>query len=162
MTEVNTITNLIISNQNKNIKSILGKISNDYDIDMNELCNKYLTNTVINTIVSKLSSSERCFAKKQDGLRCTRRHQETSEYCGKHINNLKYGRFDTENNQNNDNDFIRTKKEKINGVDYLIDMYERVYSLNADKVSGKHKVIGKYTKVTDESIGENQYRLELY
>ena len=42
----------------------------------------------------QLEKCELCMAKKADRQQCTRRRKGNSEYCGKHQNNLKFGRVD--------------------------------------------------------------------
>lgn len=81
-----------------------------------------------------------CMARKQDGNQCTRRKKEGQEYCGKHIKNRKYGRIDEpsphfDKKLSKNSNYLATKIEKINGVEYLVDDNNVVYHKNISKPS---------------------------
>lgn len=81
-----------------------------------------------------------CMAKKADGFQCTRRKKDGSEFCGKHMNNLKFGRVDDEIKYQDTDKYIKTRHEKINGTDYLIDNHNIVYSFDKSNPT----IIGTY------------------
>ena len=125
----------------KNIKSILDNISNDYNLDKNELY-KYLDTTKkqVNKLINK--SDELCMARKQDGNQCSRR-KKYNDYCGKHVNNQKFGRVDDSNNLledfSEDDNYIMVWKEKYQDNEYLVDSNNIVYtnSIENPKIIGK-------------------------
>ena len=71
-------------------------------------------------------------ARKADGHQCTRRRKDGTEFCGKHSNNLKFGRIDDEDKLSKNDNFIKCSAIQINGKDYLIDDNKIVYSYNID------------------------------
>lgn len=106
---------------NEEIINVLNKISSKYDIPFNELQT---------TISNNNNNCNKCLARKQDGLQCTRNKKNNSDYCGKHINNRKYGRIDDNNNK--DQKYEKTHIEMINGNNYLIDEDNYVYTNNIE------------------------------
>ena len=88
----------------------------------------------------------RCMAKKADGLQCTRRRKTSSdvlprgsEYCGKHINNIKFGRVD-DNLIHQGTNYKKTRRVNIEGEYYLVDDDNLVYSYNKNNPT----LMGKY------------------
>ena len=157
MCDIQSISKMILTNQNFCIKDILQKISNDYNIDYQELLDKYVSDSIstCKTICKskcKLQPHEQCCAKKQDGMRCTRRHKEESRFCGKHENNLKFGQI--EENET-DGEVISTTRIYINDKSYLVDNNNIVYS---DDINNP-EVIGKCKKNFNSS--ENKYSYEI-
>lgn len=145
---------------NSNLKEILIKISDDYNLDSDTLINKYVgdiqdINLVLDDKRKKrkknkiLASDELCMAKKADNLQCTRRRKEGCEYCGKHQNNLKFGRIDDEERYNDKTKYIRTIHKRIDGEDYLIDDDNIVYTF--DKTSPEVLGVFKEGKIITES-----------
>ena len=151
------IINSLVSVFNNHLKNILEEISNEKDnIDADILMKKYcLSNLDLDNLncLSKrkkrkknkiLDKGDLCMAQKADGLQCTRRRKDNCEYCGKHVNNLKFGRIDDEIKYNDKSKYIKTHHEKINGCDYLVDENDIVYTFDKDnpktlgtKIEGK-------------------------
>ena len=139
------ITNSLVSVFNNHLKIILEDIATDHtQLDAELLLKKYcLSNLDLDNlnVLSKrkkrkknkiLESTELCMAQKADGLQCTRRRKDNCEYCGKHVNNLKFGRIDDELKYNDKSKYIKTNHERINGTDYLVDENSIVYSFDKD------------------------------
>jgi hypothetical protein len=120
------------------ITSLLQKIATDYDLDVDELKQRYLTESLlIDTVVDIKpieSSSLICMARKQDGSQCTRRKKQECEYCGKHVTNRRYGRID-ENCMFESSNFIQTHIESFNNTNYLVDENDIVFTYNVNKPS---------------------------
>ena len=125
------------------MKIMLEQISSTYDIDYNELATKFLSNHIKNTNTKeprkkqKITEEQQCKAMKQDGERCTRRHKPGCNYCGKHEKSKKEKEKD---------DYIATKREIINGIEYLVDKDNIVYRDNIENP----EIIGK-KKITEEN-----------
>ena len=141
---------------NNKLKNILLDISSSYNIDSAKLINKYCNNNInagdLAISIKKkkrkknriLGKDELCMAKKADGHQCTRRRKDNHEFCGKHLNNLKFGRIDDDEKYKDTSKYIKTIHEKINGTDYLVDSNNVVYSFNKNnptiigsKIDGK-------------------------
>lgn len=127
---------------NKKLADILADISKDHDINLDTLVSKYCTTNLtlselsINIKKKKrkknriLDKDELCMAKKADSHQCTRRRKESKEFCGKHLNNLKFGRIDDDDKYKDTSKYIKAIREKIDGDDYLVDKNNIVYSFD--------------------------------
>jgi len=119
-----------MSKSETQIINILNSISKDYNIPITELV-KYSNNSNIN------SSKKRnciCKARKQDGFQCTRKSKPTSMFCGKHINNRKFGCISNE-------DYIECKSILYENQQYYFDEFNFAY----EQIEGpiiKYKIIG--------------------
>ena len=82
-----------------------------------------------------------CKAITAKNIRCSLRKSAGCDLCLKHKNNIKFGRIDDANNYTNKDNFIKTTKEIIKGVEYLVDNNNIVYSYSTDL--SKTKVIGE-------------------
>ena len=141
---------------NNKLKKILSDISDKYNIDLGTLeanyCQQNLSVCELGLTLKKkkrkknriLDKNELCMAKKADGHQCTRRRKDGKEFCGKHLNNLKFGRIDDDDKYNDTNKYIKTTHEKIDGIDYLVDSNSTVYSFDKNnptiigsKINGK-------------------------
>lgn len=141
--DANFINSILVSSFNTKLENILDEICSNYpDLPLSHLKDKYCISesdldeiAVINKRKKRkknklLEKQELCMAKKADGLQCTRRKKNNCDYCGKHTNNLKFGRVDDEIKYQDTDKFIKTKCTKIDGTDYLVDDNEIVYSFD--------------------------------
>ncbi len=121
------------------IDSVLNKISSDYNIPITDLL-KYKNSFNNQDNIKKDTANNICKARKQDGHRCTRRCKEdvSSDFCGKHIKNQKYGCIIDVTNSN----FINTDVINYQDNQYLLDNYNIVYIEKGDK----YEIIGKMMK----------------
>ena len=147
--EIEEISMNISTICNDKIKTILDKISKEYNISNIELYGKYL-NIKIKTKSQLCESNDIiCMARKQDGNQCTRRKKD-GDYCGKHKSNQKFGRIDDYNNLvdklSQDDNYIMTWIEKFNNKEYLVDSNDVVYTNNLNNP----EIIGK--KISDNNI----------
>ena len=124
VTSLNSIYNI-------KLKEILAEISKDYSLNYEKLQSKYIKDENININMElmhkrkrkknkQLACNELCMARKADNDQCTRRRKDGSEYCGKHFNNLKFGRIDDEDKYSNNDDFIKCSPEDIDGKEYFV------------------------------------------
>lgn len=169
-----SITNGLNTMFNKKLKEILLNISEKYSIDEGQLLDSYLDNNISNNETSSVASKKKkikktntidlCVARKADGRQCSRKKKNTNEYCGKHSSNLKYGRMDDTEDSNGvkyaENDkYIMTWHENIDGVDYLVDSNHIVYSYHMENpvILGKKNTKGEIMLATSisSSINEN-------
>ena len=120
--------NFIIENLKKifndKLSVILNEISDDYQLNKEKLVKKYIDDSFdidFSTASIKkrkrkqnklLAKNELCMARKADGLQCTRRRRDGTEFCGKHASNLKYGRVDDEELNDSNKDQIKCTLEK--------------------------------------------------
>ena len=122
------------------LSDFMDNIENKYAISRDEL--EQLIPTIIDKKKKKLPCSNDllCLGRKQDGKQCTRRRKEGCEFCGKHINNQKYGRIDDSNNKIN-NELLRTILVNIDNSDYLMDNKNNLFSFHpeAPEYIGKYK-----------------------
>ncbi len=122
-------------------KKILTEISSKYGIDKEELFSSYINSDILKSTHTvkkkrkKTSCNETgclCMARKQDGNQCTRRKKDNLDYCGKHINNRKYGRIDDHSNivdkLAEDDNYIMTWIEEFDGKEYLVDSNNIIYT----------------------------------
>ena len=155
-----SIMNGLNSMFNKKLKEILLNISQKYSIDEGQLLDSYLDNNINTNETSSVASKKKkikktntidlCVARKADGRQCSRKKKNTNEYCGKHSSNLKYGRMDDTEDSNGvkyaENDkYIMTWHENIDGVDYLVDSNNIVYSYHMENpvILGKKNTKGE-------------------
>ena len=149
------IVDILCSNFNNKLTEIIDSIANEYNLDKEKLISKYIgdVSDICEILDDKkkkrkknkvLNSEELCMAKKADNHQCTRRRKPNCDYCGKHLNNLKFGRIDDEEKFNDNSKYIRTLHERIEGEDYLIDDNNILYTFDKEnpKVLGR-KVKGK-------------------
>ena len=118
---INKKVSLLLNNE---LLIILQKISDQYNININEL----------KQIVNNENNSDKCLARKQDGLQCTRNKKPNKDFCGKHLHSRKFGRVDDNQYMDNtlDNECIKTHVENINANDYLVDDDNYVYTNNIE------------------------------
>ena len=151
----NNILDILCSNFNNKLTEIIDSIATEYNLDKEKLISKYIGDVSdISEILDDkkkkrkknkvLNSEELCMAKKADNNQCTRRRKPNCDYCGKHQNNLKFGRIDDEEKFNDNSKYIRTLHERIGGEDYLIDDNNILYTFDKENptVLGR-KVDGK-------------------
>jgi hypothetical protein len=151
---IQNINNII----NDKITQILISISEKYDIEKDELFDCYLNmnNTLSSTtnIVTEKKKRNKnikpkediCIAKKADGMQCTRKKRDNSLYCGKHCNNQKFGSVSMEDSVTEDSEkYIMTWTEQYDGVNYLVDNNNIVYSYDIENpvIIGKKSKDGK-------------------
>ena len=139
---IEEISKYLLALYTEQTKNILCQISAKYNINKEELLSEYINNDILKTTHSikkkkKKNANESvnlCMARKQDGNQCTRRKKDLGEYCGKHINNRKYGRIDDHSNivdkLAEDDNYIMTWIESFDGKEYLVDSNNIVYTTN--------------------------------
>ena len=139
---------------NEEIKVIIDKICLQYNLDSNDVLQKY--NIDILNIGAKFGVKKRnrrilpldkqCMGRKLDGKQCTRGRKDNSEFCKSHLNKLPFGRIDDDylvkepskrgrkrkNNVSNCNKYIVTHIEEIDGNNYLVDNNNMVYSFDVN------------------------------
>lgn len=142
---------------------ILDSISEKYKIEMDDLVKQFMPNIINISIklgVKKrnkrvLPKEVRCMGRKIDGEQCTRSRRNGCDYCKSHSKRLPHGRIDDDTyvkkekgkrgrkKKSIEADYIATKLEKINGVDYLVDEYDNVfkYDLNQSEFLGTKEQI---------------------
>ncbi len=158
------ISKYLVHLYNEQTKTILDDISKTYNIPKETLYNKYINNDILKDSHSlkkkrkKIGFEESgclCMARKQDGNQCTRRRKDSNDYCGKHINNRKYGRIDDHSNivdkLAEDDNYIMTWIEKFNGEEFLVDSNNIIYTKD---VSSPIIVGRKLSQGVMESVGE--------
>lgn len=128
------LVNSIAKICNDSIKTILDDISATYKINKSDLYLKYLNNSSEKIEINK----NLCMAKKQDLKQCTRKKKNGYDFCGKHINNQKYGRIDDKPIEES-SDYIVTNKETFEEGDYYVDANNIVY----DIIDNTPTIIGK-------------------
>jgi hypothetical protein len=146
---------------NKNYENIIKKISKDYDLEYNQLINKYKlfsSKDTVNIVKknkrkrNKIPDHFRCLGRKQCGNQCTRRRRSKINFCGSHEKGLPYGRIDdgidykpkvkgkrgrkkknpSLEDLSSNNDYIATWKDPELGDQYLIDKDNIVYTNNPE------------------------------
>ena len=163
---------------NDEVKTIIGKICNNYNLDSNDVLQKYsidILNIGAKFGVKKrnrrvLPSDKQCMGRKLDGKQCTRGRKDNSEFCKSHQNKLPFGRIDDDdycvkepskrgrkkkNNVLNCNKYIVTHIEEIEGSNYLVDDNNLVYSFDVNNPSFlgiKHNNVLKKIDVPDNMI----------
>ena len=91
---------------------------------------------------NEIDDHSKCLGRKQDGKQCTRRKKEGCDFCGKHLNNQKYGRVD-DNKSTLQTDMIRTVVKKIGTKEYLLDEDNNIYTLEPESPEFIGKLIGE-------------------
>lgn len=127
---------------NTHVESILKNISEEYNLNLDNLRHKYIDNNEIdlnvfnkkrarkkNKVVKK---EELCMARKADMQQCTRRRKPGSEFCGKHCGCLKHGRIDDSEEYTDNDKFIKCQLTNIEGKDYLIDNNNMIYTTDVE------------------------------
>lgn len=163
---------------NDEIKTIIEKICYNYNLNSNDVLQKY--NIDILNIGAKfgvkkrnrrvLPSDKQCMGRKLDGKQCTRGRKDNSEFCKSHQNKLPFGRIDDDdycvkepskrgrkkkNNILNCNKYIVTHIEEIEGSNYLVDDNNLVYSFDVNNPSFlgiKHNNVLKKIDVPEHMI----------
>ena len=69
------------------------------------------------------SKEEQCKGRKNDFTQCTRKRKNGTEFCQSHLKNLRFGRVDDVNEE-----YVPMWEEEINGVMYLIDNNNLIYT----------------------------------
>ena len=122
---------------NNRIKFVLKELSKDNkNLDYNKLVKQYCM-TSANVVFKKKNTKNpidkniQCMAKKADGKQCTRRRRikdtegniisPAVDYCGKLLKCIKFGRIDDEEKFKNSGNYIKTRRENIDGEYYLVD-----------------------------------------
>lgn len=134
---LNEISKSLLSLYNVEIKKILLEISSEYNIDKNILLRKYINEDNLRKTPQKQTGTMyKCMARKQDGNQCSRRKKGVSDYCGKHMKNPKFGRIDDNadivNTLAEDDNYIMTSLETIDGVEYLVDSNNILFTNDVD------------------------------
>ena len=161
----NFVIKSLASIYNNRLKDILTDISSNHSINKEKLFCKYLSDDIKFNVDlfqkrkrkqnKQLAENELCMARKADNAQCTRRRKDNSEFCGKHCNNLKFGRIDDEDKYSNNDDYIKCVSEQIDGQDYLVDKNTNVvYSYDVDnpKIIGKLDLNGKLVLLSDMNL----------
>lgn len=87
----------------KTLTSQLNSLKDKYSISEDEV-NNFITNLNLHPPIRKktiLMEYEKCAARKQDGNRCTRRHQIGKRFCGKHLTNRPFGIYNSQTGKTN-------------------------------------------------------------
>lgn len=161
--KMDDISKYLISIYNVELEKILLNISDEYNIDKDELFGKYIQNNNCSLpskpyLKKNKNISTICIARKQDGNQCTRRKKGLSDYCGKHIKNNKCGRVDDHSNivdkLANDDNYIMTWVETINGIDYLVDSDNIIYTndVNSPIIVGKKNTDGNIDLIDNNPL----------
>lgn len=119
-----------MSKKPNQIDNILKNISKDYNIPITDLLKYGHTDVNKNEILNKTPT---CKARKQDGLQCTRKSKPGSIYCGKHIENRRWGCI-------MDTDIIELTQFIYDNRCLFLDEVNLVYDKQAND---KYKIVGK-------------------
>ena len=148
------------------MSSVLNNICHEYHLNSETVLKKYMPNMLNMSIklgVKKrnkrvLPKEVRCMGRKIDGEQCTRSRRNGCDFCLSHSKRLPHGRIDDPNyvkkvkgkrgrkKKSLDSEYIATKIQEINGVEYLVDEYSNVftYDLNKSEFLGtKQQVMSK-------------------
>tara|TARA_B100001175_G_scaffold294676_1_gene282140 strand:+ start:2804 stop:3175 length:372 start_codon:yes stop_codon:yes gene_type:complete len=112
---LNFISNYLIETIDKEAKDIIKKISEDYNLDYNNLKNKYINNNKIsknliienidqekntyleknikNNVKNTIDCNIRCLGIIKSGAQCARTRKNNSCYCLIHQKSLKFGKI---------------------------------------------------------------------
>ena len=115
------------------LKKIFSEISNDYNIEYEELLNKYITKSKKNVEIKKkkkkvneVADANRCIANTAKYTRCTKTKHPGIQFCGFHKNQQKYG-------------VVKPEKETliIEDIEYIVHdnklfMKEKMQDLHGD------------------------------
>lgn len=140
-----------IAEQYKLNKEELAKFC--YDLDSNNDSDSFTIKKRRKQKKMETVNNEYCQAKKADGHQCTRRKKH-GNYCGKHEVAQKYGIVSNnsilEEIPQTDNNVVITQTETINGVEYLVDSCNIVFTKNMNKPEIVGKLIdGKLVLLKD-------------
>lgn len=110
---------------------------NGFEVDNTDFQKRKRTNNAV-------PICDRCFAKRMNGVQCTRRKQKDSDYCGTHIKSTPHGIIENTNKEDNLKQLDLWSHE-INGIMYYIDNNHNVYSTE-DVLANKTnpKIIANY------------------
>lgn len=148
------------------MKVIISDLCEKNSLNKEEVLKQYLPNLLNISIklgVKKrnkrvLPKEVRCMGRKIDGEQCTRSRGNGCDYCKSHQKRLPHGRIDDDSyvkkvkgkrgrkKKSLESDYIATKVETINGVEYLVDEYENVFKYdleNSEYLGTKHDFIKK-------------------
>lgn len=117
----------------ENLKNIFSEISNDYNINYDELLNKYITKNQKNVEIKKkkkkvneVADANRCIANTAKYTRCTKSKHPGIDFCGFHKNQQKYG-------------VVKSEKETltVEDIEYIVHdnklfMKEKMQHLHGD------------------------------
>lgn len=115
------------------LKKIFSEISNDYNIEYEELLDKYITKSKKNVEIKKkkkkvneVADANRCIANTAKYTRCTKSKHPGIDFCGFHKNQQKYG-------------VVKPEKETltIEDIEYIVHdnklfMKEKMQDLHGD------------------------------
>tara|TARA_B110000305_G_C19173592_1_gene508514 strand:- start:222 stop:572 length:351 start_codon:yes stop_codon:yes gene_type:complete len=105
---LNFISCYLIETIDKEAKDIIKKISDDYNLDYNNLKNKYINNNKIsknliienineknikNNVKNTIDCNIRCLGIIKSGAQCARTRKNNSCYCLIHQKSLKFGKI---------------------------------------------------------------------
>lgn len=108
-------------------------------------------------VQNAIPSSNRCNAKRANGIQCTRRRKTDCEFCGTHFKGTPHGMvgesLSDASNANNTNHKIEVVANEIKGIVYYLDKYNNVYKTE-DILQGVHNpaIIAKYVKQGNQYI----------
>jgi hypothetical protein len=127
---IHSITEQMVNLIHTEVTNKIKYIAENEGLDSDYLIKKYLSSININSYKQikkrerKLPPKElQCKGRKCDFTQCTRKKKDGTEFCQSHLKNLKYGRVDDENEE-----YVPMWEEDINGVTYLIDNEDLVYT----------------------------------
>lgn len=148
------ISNDLLKTVLEEFNILISKISNRYGIsvsDLNDFLKDDISKLGVKLGIKKrnrrvLPPEKQCMGRKLDGNQCTRgRHCETSEFCKSHANKLPLGRIDDvcthvnefqkdkkRKHSKKSSEYILTRIDTINNVNYLVDDRQFVYSFNTE------------------------------
>jgi hypothetical protein len=163
------------------MKTIIEDLCEKNKLNKEEVLKQYLPNLLNISIklgVKKrnkrvLPKEVRCMGRKIDGEQCTRSRGNGCDYCKSHQKRLPHGRIDDDTyvkkvkgkrgrkKKSLESEYIATKVETINGVEYLVDEYENVFKYdleNSEYLGTKHDLIKKLeanSNYNDHSCNDN-------
>ena len=96
---------------------------------------------------------ERCSALKAEGIQCTRRRKDTTEFCGTHLKGTPHGIVNNDKPVKSEFTKISVIPQEIDGIIYNIDDHGNIYDPQDIHQNLKNpKVIAKYEKNTEGNI----------
>lgn len=140
----NNIQAMIKNYTQQNIKDILLKISKEYNIQLEDLVNKYL-NDDIKESITEIDECQ-CIAKMKKGTQCNRKKRKNCNFCSFHYKSLPFGTI----SQSNKDKYIETWIDEDLGEEYLIDNNDIVYTNNPKSpimIGKKNKITGEIDKI---------------
>jgi hypothetical protein len=105
-------------------------------------------------VQNAIPSSNRCNAKRANGVQCTRRRKPDCEFCGTHFKGTPHGLINDESATNGENGIthkLEVVAKDIKGIVYYIDKYNNVYKTE-DILHGVNNpaIIAKCVKQNNE------------